>query len=118
MAAYHAAPDLLAVTRRVGSLQLERSVLATSAQSYAARAHADEVERELLMLENALDTVAMMLGEGLGETDDSEDSEDSEDESAAATPLPRGVRRELESHMSRVQKLAGERDVLEAAIAG
>lgn len=115
MAAYHAAPDLLAVTRRVGSLQLERSVLATSAQSYAARAHADEVERELLMLENALDTVAMMLGEGLGETDDSEDSED---ESAAATPpLPRGVRRELESHMSRVQKLAGERDMLEAAIA-
>ena len=117
MAAYHAAPDLLAVTRRVGSLQLERSVLATSAQSYAARAHADEVERELLMLENALDTVAMMLGEGLGETDDSEDSEDSEDESAAATPLPRGVRRELERHMSRVQKLAGERDMLEAAIA-
>ena len=115
MAAYGAAPDLLAVTRRIGSLQLERSVLAASAQSYAARAHADEVERELLMLENALDTVAMMLGDTL---DESDDSEKSEDESAAATPpLPRGVRRELENHMSRVQQLAGERDVLEAAIA-
>ncbi len=104
--AYRATSDLLVVTRRIGALQLERSVLLASVHDDVTRVHVAEVERELNALENALDSVAMLL------------SDESDGAKAAATPqLAPDVSRELETHMVRVEQLAVERDVLEAEIA-
>lgn len=113
MEPYRATQDLLAVTRRIGALQLERSILlATSVHDDATRGScAAEVERELNALGSALDTVAMLLSAGPNEPDESDS------ERAAATPqLDPDVSRELEAHMARVEQLAVERDVLEAEI--
>ena len=100
---YQVTADLLTVTRRIATLALERTVLAASAHDPVASAHAEEVEREMRALESALEAMATML-----------------DEDAADAPrlgIDPGVRQELETHMLRVEQLANERDVLEAAIA-
>ena len=100
---YQVTADLLTVTRRIATLALERTVLAASAHDPVASAHAEEVEREMRALESALEAMATML-----------------DEDAADAPrlgIDPGVRQELQTHMLRVEQLANERDVLEAAIA-
>eukprot|EP01043_Picozoa_sp_COSAG02_P002109 COSAG02_NODE_48_length_45421_cov_103.222100_2_plen_387_part_00 len=113
---YRAMPDLLAVTRRIGALQLEQSVLLHTVHDEETRAHASEVERELNALENALDSIAKMLRHEPDEPDEPDESDGYE--STTATPqLAPDVSRELETHMARVAQLAIKRDTLEEEIA-
>ena len=76
-------------------------------------------------MENALDYVAMLLGDPDVDDPDDPDVDDHPDglddpgdePTAALLQLVPDVHREVETHMARVEQLAVERDVLEAAIA-
>ena len=106
---YNATQDLIAVTSRASSLQLERAVLASAAlRDRDAAEHLSIVVGELAGMKAALEQLGVMAGlepdpeSPVPRRDEEDDYED--------VAVPFDVREQLEAYVMRAEELAFERD--------